>query len=69
MYGASPIMSKYRRVYIKGGTYFFTVVTYKRKAILCSEENAQRLKAAFNYTKLKYPFHLEGWVVLPDHLH
>jgi len=62
-------MSKYRRVYIPGGTYFFTVVTYNRKPILCTEKAIQRLKQAFQSTKSKYPFQLEGLVVMPDHLH
>ncbi|MEA2113268.1 MAG: transposase, partial [Patescibacteria group bacterium] len=30
-------MSNYRRANIKGGTYFFTVVTYRRQNFLCNE--------------------------------
>src|SRR5688572_27048825 len=62
-------MSNYRRAYIPGGTYFFTVVTYQRKPLLNNEKSIQRLRAAFKYTKQKYPFNLNGIVVLPDHLH
>jgi putative transposase len=62
-------MSNYRRAYIPGGTYFFTVVTYKRKPILCSPSAIQRLKDSFNYTKEKHPFSIEGLVILPDHIH
>src|ERR1700722_16264304 len=62
-------MSNYRRVYIQGGTYFFTVVTYKRNPILCSEKAIQRLKMSFKHTQKIHPFYLEGLVVLPDHLH
>jgi len=31
-------MPEYRRSYIEGGTYFFTVVTYNRRPILTSTE-------------------------------
>ncbi len=62
-------MTNYRRVYVAGGTYFFTVVTYNRKPILCSDQAIQRLRAAFRHTIKKYPFQLKALVVLPDHLH
>ena len=62
-------MSNYRRLFVKGGTYFFTVVTYDRQPLLCDEFALIRLKAAFRYVKEKYPYHMEGLVVLPDHLH
>ncbi len=63
------IMSEYRRFYIKGGSYFFTLVTNGRRPILCSEPAIGRLKAAFHYTYKKYPFRIVGLVILPDHLH
>ena len=28
-------MSEYHRLFVKGGTYFFTVVTYDRQPLLC----------------------------------
>jgi putative transposase len=67
--GNFNLMSNYRRAYIPGGTYCFTVVTHKRTPILCSEKAIQRLKTAFHYTQEKYPFKLEALVVMPDHLH
>jgi len=30
----SVVMSNYRRLYVNGGTYFFTVVTYQRQPFL-----------------------------------
>ena len=39
-------MSNYRRLLVKGGTYFFTVVTYQRQPLLCEEHALSRLKAA-----------------------
>lgn len=62
-------MSNYKRVYIPGGMYFFTLVTYQRKSILCSAQAIKRLREAFYYTKQKYPFRTEALVVMPDHLH
>ena len=62
-------MSNYRRVYIPGSWYFFTVVTYKRQPILTTETGLAALKAAVVETRAKYPFTSIAWVILPDHLH
>ncbi len=62
-------MSDYRRLYIAGGLYFFTLVTYKRRFLLCEQQALLRLKAAFRYAIIKQPFRIKGLVILPDHLH
>ena len=62
-------MSQYRRVYQRGGCYFFTVVTFKRFKYLAKPENIQRLRDAFRHVMLRYPFHMDAIVVLPNHLH
>jgi putative transposase len=62
-------MSDYRRFYVDGGIYFFTLVTKGRRPILCTERARNRLKAAFQYTIKKYLFRIMGLVILPDHLH
>ncbi len=62
-------MSDYRRFYVKGGVYFFTLVTYGRRSILCEEKALIRLKAAFRYAMKKHPFRIRGLVILPEHLH
>ncbi|WP_445371254.1 hypothetical protein ACH518_19205 [Methylomonas sp. HW2-6] len=62
-------MSDYRRVYIPGGCYFFTVVTYRRQPIFADERNVAWLRQAFKIVKVKRPFELTAAVVLPDHLH
>src|SRR3990167_215559 len=62
-------MSDYHRLFIKGGIYFFTVVTYDRKPLLCNEKALNRLKSAFHYSISKHPFKILGLVILPDHLH
>ena len=62
-------MSNYRRLYIEGATYFFTLVTHERKPILCEKASIARLKKAFEYVKEKSPFTMHALVILPDHLH
>jgi len=59
----------YRRVYIEGGCYFFTVVTEKRRKIFSEDDNVKRLRAAFKTVMQKRPFVIDAAVVLPDHLH
>ena len=60
---------RYRRVYIQGGCYFFTVVTEKRRKIFADDDNVKRLRAAFKTVMQKRPFIIDAAVVLPDHLH
>ncbi len=60
---------RYRRSRAKGGTYFFTVVTFKRKEILTAPENVKILRDAFRYIMEKHTFTIEAFVLLPDHLH
>lgn len=62
-------MSDYRRVYIDGGVYFFTLVTHHRQPLLCTEPALSRLRASFQYVMKKHPFHMIGLIILPDHLH
>ncbi|WP_020482638.1 transposase [Methylomonas sp. MK1] len=62
-------MSRYRRSHNPGDTYFFTVVTYRRQAILCDEPVREALRKAIASTRAKRPFTIDAWVLLPDHLH
>jgi putative transposase len=62
-------MSNYRRDYTPGATYFFTVVTYRRRSFLCDEDVRNALRDAIQLTRENYPFVIEAWVLLPDHLH
>ena len=62
-------MSDYRRVYIPGGTYFFTLVTYRRQPIFADGGRVEQLRQSFREVKAKRPFDLLAVVVLPDHLH
>ena len=62
-------MSRYRRSQTPGATYFFTVVTYRRQAILCDAPIREALRNAIANTRAKHPFTINAWVLLPDHLH
>ena len=60
---------RYRRVRIEGGTYFFTVVTHKRRPIFKTADDVATLMHAVASVQNMHPFDLVAHVVLPDHLH
>ncbi|MEW5755412.1 MAG: transposase [Pseudomonadota bacterium] len=62
-------MSDYRRLYVPGGTYFFTQVTHQRRDLFRNPAHIERLRAAFQYVNQRRPFRQLALVVLPDHLH
>ena len=62
-------MSNYRRVYIPGATYFFTLVTYCRQPIFADAERVEQLRRSFLEVKAKRPFNMPAAVILPDQLH
>lgn len=62
-------MSRYRRARVAGGTYFFTVVTERRQPVLTHPEVRLALRDAVTLVRGTMPFHIDGWVLLPDHLH
>ena len=62
-------MADYRRLYIKGGTYFFTVVTQGRRPLFSDPQRVRRLGEIMKAVMDKQPFTTEAFVVLPDHLH
>ena len=61
-------MTQYRRNFVPGGTYFFTVNLAERRQRLLTD-HIDLLRAAFRYTLARHPFTLEAIVVLPEHLH
>lgn len=62
-------MPNYRRAWIAGGTYFFTLVTHQRRQWLCHPVARRALREAIHATRCHWPFVIEAWVLLPDHLH
>lgn len=63
------MLMQYRRSQTKGGSFFFTIVTHERQKILCHDENAALINEAFQRVTLKYPFDIDAFVLLPDHIH
>lgn len=61
-------MISYRRNFIPGGCFFFTVNLADRKRSLLIE-NIEFLRAAFRETRQRHPFTIDAIVVLPDHIH
>lgn len=61
-------MTTYRRNFVAGGTYFFTVNLAERRSRLLTDE-ITLLRTAFRYARLRHPFAIDAIVVLPDHLH
>jgi putative transposase len=62
-------MPDYRRLYHPGGTYFFTLVTFDRNAILITDLARNCLRAAIQECRRTRPFEIPAIVLLPDHLH
>ena len=62
-------MAEYRRAYVPGGSWFFTVNLAERKNNRLLVEKIDLLRSAFEYTKQRYPFRMDAVVILPDHLH
>jgi putative transposase len=62
-------MPDYRRAYLKGGTYFFTVVTYKRIPVLKNDSEIHLFNDCLKATMHNYPFRIDAMVILPDHIH
>ncbi|GEM_PF-6550370 len=62
-------MPNYRRADAPGACYFFTVVTYRRRQFLTDEPARRILREAIIQARQKYPFVIDAWVLLPDHLH
>ncbi len=61
-------MPDYRRNRVAGGTYFFTVNLANRRSDLLVRE-VETLRACVRAVRLTTPFHIDSWVILPDHMH
>ena len=61
-------MPDYRRNRVPGGIYFFTVNLLERDSRLLVE-HIDSLRAAVRLVRGKMPFHIDCWVVLPEHMH
>jgi putative transposase len=61
-------MPNYRRVWVPGATYFFTVNLNDRRGDLLVR-HIQLLRHSVRAVREKHPFEIVAWVVLPDHMH
>jgi putative transposase len=59
---------RYRRVWVPGGTYFFTATLADRSQSLLTE-HIDTLRLAMRTVRATHPFEIKAIVVLPDHLH
>jgi putative transposase len=61
-------MTGYRRNFVQGGSFFFTVnLADRRRRLLV--DHIDLLRRAFREVHERHPFTIEAMVVLPDHLH
>lgn len=61
-------MSNYRRLYIPGGSCFFTVALADRGSSALVDE-ITLLRDVVRAVRTEHPFGVDAMVVLPDHLH
>jgi len=61
-------MVRYRRNFVPGGAFFFTVTLNDRRSSALVDHVAL-LRAAFRKARTERPFVVDAIVVLPDHLH
>jgi REP element-mobilizing transposase RayT len=62
-------MSHFRRAYVTGGSFFFTVVTERRAPIFCTDTSRVFLRTAIRECRQRWPFRIDAMVLLDDHLH
>jgi putative transposase len=62
-------MSDYRRYFVPGGTYFFTVVTERRAKLFSAEPARRLLGTVMRECFTRFPLTVVAVVLLPDHLH
>ena len=61
-------MAEYRRSFVQGGSYFFTVNLADRRSALLVDR-IEELRSAVRSVRARRPFRIDAWVVLPDHMH
>jgi len=62
-------MPDYRRSFVEGGYYFFTVVTYGRLPILTTTPAREILRGVWGEVRQSFPFETIAVCLIPDHLH
>lgn len=62
-------MPDYRRYRVAGGTYFFPVNLLERYPNDLLVRHIELLRTVARKVRGNRPFHIDAWVILPDHLH
>ncbi len=58
----------YRRNRVAGGTYFFTLTLRNRQSCILVER-IEALRSVVRRVRQDRPFHIDAFVVMPEHLH
>ena len=61
-------MPNYRRAFVPGGCWFFTVNLLDRRETLLVD-HIDGLRGAVAATRRTFPFDIDAMVILPDHIH
>jgi putative transposase len=61
-------MTNYRDNRVPGGTFFFTVRLLDRDSTLLTD-HFSAFGEAMRQARIRKPFHVDAWVVLPNHAH
>jgi putative transposase len=62
-------MPNYRRAYVAGGTWFFTVNLLRRHGNDLLIREIDLLRSVTRLVRARHPFKIDAWVVLPEHMH
>jgi putative transposase len=65
----SDAMPEYIRTYVPGGTFFFTLITHRRRTLFSSSSARSCLREAILGVQRERPFRLVASVLLPNHFH
>ena len=67
--GGQKEVPKYRRAYVPGGTWFFTVSLLPRHGNDLLVREIDLLRSVTANVGHRHPFKIDAWVVLPEHMH
>ncbi len=62
-------MPSYRRAFISGGTWFFTVNLLRRRHNDLLIREIGLLRETVRRARERHSFQIDAWVILPEHLH
>ena len=62
-------MPNYRRAFAPGASWFFTVNLLQRRRNDLLLRHVELLRDAVRRVHRDYPFTIDAWVVLPEHMH